>query len=81
MDMLSAGEETLRHKVRGANVCLYHRATDEENILGLLRTYGYTCNVNPRHMFFYKNDIVGQHCDNPKDWLRRGVVRAERKVI
>ena len=81
MDMLSFGEDTLRRKVRGVNVCLYHRATDEENILGLLHTYGYTCNVNPGHMFFYKTDIVGQHCENPKEWLRRGVVRAERKTV
>ena len=83
LDMLSSGAETLRCKVSCVNVCLYHRDTDEADITSLLRNCGYSCKVNPGYMFFHGSDDPGNwvcRSKNPKDWFRRGVVQAERKL-
>ncbi len=71
VDAIAYGKEIMKNKVRAAAICLYHRSTDENDVLSLLYEYGYQCEVNPRHMFFHEGD-------NPKDWLRRGVVQAQR---
>ena len=71
-DMLIGGEKTLKGKVTGANICLYHRPTDMQDILALLETYGYECTVNPGYMFMPQDDT------EPATWFRRGLVSAKR---
>lgn len=73
IDMLSSGRETLARKVRGANVCLYHREKDEADIINLLRELGYTCKVNPGYILY-------PYSEEPQGCFRRGVVQAKRKL-
>ncbi len=72
VEMLIGGEKTLREKVQGVNVCLYHRPSDESDILSILHSYGYRCFVNPGYMLMMENK------NDPSTWLRHALVQAIR---
>ncbi len=72
IDMLIGGERTFKENVIGANICLYHRPTDEQDIISLLEAYGYKCMVNSGYMFMPQDNTA------PSTWFRHGLVNAER---
>lgn len=70
--MLVGGVETFK-KLKGANICLYHSPEDEKVILNKLKEYGYyKQNISPGYLYWPDENI------QPKNWLRRGVVYAEK---
>ena len=72
VDMLWGGIETMKHKVREANICLYHTPTDESNIIDFLTKCDYLCQVTDGYIFLYDEQV------EPRNWFRRGVVLGKR---
>ncbi|MCR5560010.1 MAG: FkbM family methyltransferase [Schwartzia sp.] len=73
IDMLRGGRETFLNKIRTANLCVYHRPTDSDEIQTILREYGFECQLTKGYLF------VQQEQTEPQNWFRRGVVLGRRK--